>query len=558
MTFESPSAIREGHDPASVHSILQFAESESQAGRWVALALSYEAAPAFDSAAKVHQPDDFPLIWAASFETTSTDRIPCSADGSSNPEWTPLISRGDYSESIARIRQLIAQGDTYQVNYTFPMTARLAGDSLSIFDQLGRAQGAGFCAWLNLGRVHVLSLSPELFFERRGDRLVTRPMKGTLPRGRFTREDDAQAAALKSSPKNRAENVMIVDMLRNDLGKIAVPGTVQVTSLFDVEKYRTIFQMTSTVEAQLRDGLGLADIMTALFPCASVTGAPKLRTMEIIRELEPFARGLYTGAIGFLKPGGDAIFNVAIRTITLDTQTGDARYPIGGGITWDSTDEDEYQECLNKAAFLAQPPPEFELLESLLLENGAYFLAEGHLARLKDSCTYFEFPFPEDEIRRRLEELRIAHADGSWKCRLLLNAQGAVRAEAAPAPAASPVRLALAAEPVDSKNRFLFHKTTNRSLYEAAKSAVPNGDDILLWNERGELTESTRANLVVEMDGRRYTPPLDCGLLPGVFRSELLRTGELVEQILRQDDLHRAQAVYLINSVRKWNKATCI
>jgi para-aminobenzoate synthetase/4-amino-4-deoxychorismate lyase len=558
LAFSEPHLIREGRDLASVSQLLHLADEESKAGRWVVLALAYETAPAFDPALKVHDAKGGPLIWMASFNDPSSNNYPSSSNAWTTSEWTPQVTRNEYAKNIARIRDLIAQGDTYQVNYTFPLHAHLHGDSFAGFEQLGRAQGAGYSVWLDLGRFHILSLSPELFFERHGSQIITRPMKGTLPRGRFLAEDEAQAAALKNSAKNRAENVMIVDMLRNDLAKVAIPGTVQTTQLFDVEKYRTVFQMTSTVEARLRPDTRLPDIFSALFPCASITGAPKVRTMEIIRELEPHPRGFYTGAIGFLQPNGDALFNVAIRTITLDTQTGAASCHVGGGITWDSTHEDEYQECLNKAAFLTAPPLTFDLLESILLDNGKYFLLEGHLKRFKESATYFAFPWPEDEVLTELETVRQSHSAGSWKVRLLLNLQGRLHIEAHPAPASTPVRIGLGISPIDSRNRMLFHKTTHRGLYENAQALRPDCDDVLLWNERGELTESTRANLVVELGGHRYTPPLDCGLLPGVFRSELLKTGQITERVLTKDDLPRAQAVYLINSVRKWIQAVCI
>ena len=260
------------------------------------------------------------------------------------------------------------------------------------------AQGAQYSAYLDLGRYKVLCLSPELFFERRGNHVITRPMKGTVRRGRWPAEDRELAEWLKQSAKDRAENVMIVDLLRNDLGKVSVPGSVRVSSLFDIERFETVWQMTSTVESTLKDGVSLVELMSALFPCGSITGAPKIRTMEIIRELERSPRGAYTGTIGLLKPGGDCVFNVAIRTVVVDTETNQATFGVGGGVTIDSTAEREYEECLVKSRFLHTSPVEFQLFESMLLEDGEYFLLARHLERLRSSAEYFGFRFPEEEI----------------------------------------------------------------------------------------------------------------------------------------------------------------
>ena len=322
----------------------------ARAGAHVIVMLSYEAAPAFDSALCAHKPNDFPLAWVGVFsEPSDPTEIPSLV--SSHP-WLPKVSKDEYNECVERIRELIAAGDTYQVNYSFPLTSSFTGDPLAWFHRLRVGQRANYSAYVDLGRYKVLSLSPELFFERHGDHVRTKPMKGTVQRGRTDDEDAELARWLQNSIKNRAENVMIVDLLRNDLGKVSVPGGVDVTSLFDLERFETVWQMTSTVEATLKNGTSLVDLIGALFPCGSVTGAPKIRTMQIIRELERFPRGAYTGTIGLLRPGGDCTFNVAIRTVVLDTETNVATCSVGGGITIDSTAEDEYQECLVKSRFL--------------------------------------------------------------------------------------------------------------------------------------------------------------------------------------------------------------
>ena len=333
--------------------VLDFAETRARAGAYVMVMLSYEAAPAFDSALCTHKPDSFPLAWAGVFASPS-DPTERRSIVTSNP-WLPAVTKDEYNDSVTRIRDLIAAGDTYQVNYSFPLTSSFTGDPLAWFHQLLQAQRARYSAYLDLGRYKILSLSPELFFERRGDHVRTKPMKGTVQRGRTADEDEELARWLQNSIKNRAENVMIVDLLRNDLGKVSVPGGVNVASLFDLERFETVWQMTSTVEATLKPETSLAELMAALFPCGSVTGAPKIRTMQIIRELERVPRGAYTGTIGLLRPGGDCTFNVAIRTVVLDTEMQIATCSVGGGITIDSTADDEYAECLVKSRFLDFP-----------------------------------------------------------------------------------------------------------------------------------------------------------------------------------------------------------
>lgn len=336
---------------SEVTHVIDFAETRARAGAYVMVMLSYEAAPAFDSALTAHDANSFPLAYAAVYSEPSP---PAEIRGavSLNP-WLPAVTKDEYKQSLTRIRDLIAAGHTYQVNYSFPLNSSFNGDPQAWFQRLRSAQpSARYSAYVDLGRYKVLSLSPELFFEKRGDHVVTKPMKGTVQRGRTVVEDEELARWLQNSIKNRAENVMIVDLLRNDLGKVSIPGSVHVSSLFDLEQFETVWQMTSTVAATLRSGTSLAELLGALFPCGSVTGAPKIRTMQIIHELERFPRRAYTGTIGVLRPGGDCTFNVAIRTVVLDTETSVATCSVGGGITIDSTAEDEYQECLVKSRFL--------------------------------------------------------------------------------------------------------------------------------------------------------------------------------------------------------------
>ncbi|MDO8795533.1 MAG: chorismate-binding protein, partial [Vicinamibacterales bacterium] len=394
-----------------------------------------------------------------------------------------------------------------------------------------------------------------------GDHIVTRPMKGTAPRGRWPAEDAARATGLIHSPKDRAENVMIVDLMRNDLGRLARPGTVAVTSLFDAERYPAQWQMTSTVEARLRDGVGLVEIFRALFPSGSVTGAPKVRSMGILREVESSPRGAYCGAIGLIEPGGRAQFSVTIRTVTVDRTTATAEFGVGSGIVWDSEAGSEYDECRVKAAILTASPPSFELLESLRWkpDTGCRLLVR-HVARMAASAAYFGRPWDEAAARAALERATAGltgPAAKPAKVRLLLNEAGAFRCEVQPLGLIpTPFRVALAAAPVSSQDIFLFHKTTRRDVYAAAEASHPGVDAVILWNEHGEVTEATRFNVVAEIDGERVTPPLDCGLLAGVMRAELLDSRAITERRITIDELRAAPRLWVVNAVRGWVEAS--
>ena len=557
--FRSPLTVLTATRHEDIHTLLVNAEAASKSGHWVALMLSYEAAPAFDSAMKTREASELPLAWAAVFAAPLEDSESVEDQSYEVGTWTPLVSRADFSESISQIREFIAAGDTYQVNYTFPLVATFKGDARSWFRDLCRAQGAEYCAYFDLGRFKILSVSPELFFEQDGRTVKTRPMKGTIRRGRWPEEDLLMANQLAASAKDRAENVMIVDLLRNDLGRVAEIGSVNVTRLFELERYETLWQMTSTIEATLRAEVTFPELMARLFPCGSITGAPKIRTMEIIRDLEPFPRGVYTGALGFLRPDGSSVFNVAIRTIVIDAPTGMATFGVGGGITYDSTAEREYEECLVKSSFLTSKPAKFELLETLLLENGEFYLLARHLQRMKASAEYFGFTFSDKEILDELDRLRAQRGSGKWKVRLLVSRRGETHIEAQELDSMERVlRVALAPKPVNVNDRFLFHKTTNRKMYDDAFASRPDCDDVILWNDSGDVTESTIANLVISIGGNLYTPPVHAGLLPGTFRAQLLEEGRVVERRIRREDLQAADEIFLVNSVRGWRPAVLV
>ncbi|HJS27873.1 MAG TPA: bifunctional anthranilate synthase component I family protein/class IV aminotransferase, partial [Actinomycetota bacterium] len=460
--------------------------------------------------------------------------------------------------------ELIAAGHTYQVNYTLRLRAQIAGEARGFYRDLALAQRGGYAAFLDLGRYRVLSASPELFFRIDGERITTRPMKGTAPRGRWLAEDEEAAARLASSEKERAENAMIVDLLRNDLGRICRAGSVEVERMHDAERFETVWQLTSTVAGDLLPGTALVDVFRSLFPSGSVTGAPKVRTTRIIADLEEAARGVYCGAIGYLAPAGSgeprAAFNVAIRTVALDTQTGTAEYGVGGGITYDSTSASEFEEVLAKARVLSDVRPAFELLETLRHEPDAGFHdLDEHLARLGASARYFGFRLdPEAAIAA----LKGAVAERATACgvRISLARDGTIETEVRDAPAGStdPVRVALDEEPVDPSDVWLFHKTTRRGPYDRRGNRRPDVDDVLLVNDRGEVTESTIANLAVRFGDAWVTPPIDAGLLPGTRRGVLLARGELTERAVTIDELRTSDEIALVSSLRGWRPAVLV
>jgi len=377
-------------------------------------------------------------------------------------------------------------------------------------------------------------------------------MKGTAPRGRTPEEDEEQRAWLRRDEKSRAENLMIVDLLRNDLTRISRIGSVRTESLFDSETYRSLHQMTSTISAEMRPDVGFAAAMRALFPSGSVTGAPKIRAMEIIREVENGERHAYTGSIGYAAPDGDFRFNVAIRTAVIAAD-GEGEIGIGGGIVADSNPLSEYEECLLKLSFFSEPHQPFSLIETLRWEAASGFhLLQRHLARLQSSADYFAFPFDRQAVEQALNSA-VAGRASPLRVRLLLDEEGHLNATATELDRAGPLRFAIAPTPVDSRNRFLFHKTTKRAFYEGPREVFGRSmgvEELLFVNERGELTEGSFTTLFVARDGLLLTPPVRCGLLPGTLRAELLSEGKAIEQVLWPADLANAEAIYLGNSVR--------
>jgi para-aminobenzoate synthetase / 4-amino-4-deoxychorismate lyase len=541
-------------------------EAELARGNYVAGFFSYECGYHFEhsSAAAVFTPEKLPLAWFGVYPQPIVfhhESGHCEngdlGDATQNDPVTVTnqvalgISEEDYRAKILQIQRYIAAGDTYQVNFTDNISFQMPLPADAIYQSLSQQQPVAYSAFLNLADRSILSFSPELFFRREGNRIVTRPMKGTMARGLDLSEDAEAAQRLHNDEKNRSEHVMIVDLLRNDLGRICTMGSVRVEDLFSVEKYQTLLQMTSTVSGSLQPGIRYYDIFHSLFPSGSVTGAPKIRTMQIIRELEHQQRGVYTGAIGFFAPHHKAVFNVAIRTLVL--QNNNASMGVGGGIVADSDPLDEYKECLLKASFLTRAPQNFQLIETMLWDK-EYFLLSLHMGRMEASAAYFNFRFHRAGILSRLnEQTKSFEHEKKYRVRLLLNASGDASVESFPLTAElTTIQVQLSKEQTSSSDVFLRHKTTRREIYdrELAKARAQGFDEVIFTNERGEVTEGAISNLFIERSGKLLTPPLASGVLPGILRRHLFETARAEEQTLTLADLKSAEAVFLGNSVR--------
>ena len=551
--FEHPLEIVTATHIDDVLPALEKIENEcTRRGRYAAGFLSYEAAPAFDQALKTQPADDFPLLWFGVYDHVqerALEQLGVPAAALAH-QWIPSITAERYAEVFEQLQELIRDGDTYQVNYTYRIRTTLQTDPFALFLHLAQSQSPPFGAYVDTGDWAICSASPELFFHHAAPHVESRPMKGTAARGLWFEQDIEHARRLRESKKERAENVMIVDMVRNDLGRVARPGSVRVTNLFDVERYPTVLQLTSTVAAET--DASLIGLMQALFPAASITGAPKARTMEIIAGVECSPRRIYTGTIGFVEPGGRSQFNVAIRTVLVHRATGEAEYGIGGGIVADSTLAEEWNESQIKARALAARPPSFDLLETMLWKpDVGYVLIGRHLKRLLQSSDYFGFQVDVLVVRARVEQFAQSLPPTPQRIRVTVSRSGAVDITSKPQDVDEGFpRIVLAASPVDPSNPFLYHKTTNRSVYEDAIAARPGFSDVLLYNDRGEVTESTIATLVVEIDGELWTPPISCGLLPGTLRAHLIDEGKIREKVITVQQMLTASQRYLMNSVR--------
>ncbi len=558
VLLREPEQTVSTHEPAQVPDLLDLAERWQRAGSFVVACVGYEAGAAFDL--PNHPPaEDAPLAWFGAYPAANVARfdagtLPRSDDlpELSDAQVTLSVSEGEYLDAIARIKALIAAGDTYQVNFTCRASFEARVDPAAYFLAMLRSHPVPYAAFVNLGESQVLSLSPELFLSRRGDVLVSKPMKGTRARGRTLDEDAALARELVSAAKDRAENLMIADMVRNDLGRVCRVGSVRVPALFEAEKYRSLWQMTSTVTGEVRGDASLGEIFAATFPGASITGAPKRRTMEIIRELEPDPRGVYCGALGLLMPGGDFTLNLPIRTLV--HRDGRFVLGIGAGIVADSQARAEYDETLLKSRFAFRLEPDLRLFETILLdEAGQFTFLDAHLTRLARSAQYWDFACDPGAIRARLEAFA-RETEAPAVVRLELAADGSVELHPRPAPAplAEPIRVALSPLRTDASDRLLLHKTTRRALYdeERARLARRGFDEVIFANTDGKLTEGAIASIFVRIAGHWLTPPITDGLLPGVWREEFIARTGAEERSITPGELLDAGEVVVGNSVR--------
>jgi len=568
--FTDPDRVLSARSIEEVPDLIKELEAVAEAGAYVAGFLAYEAGYRFvdlDAPRSSGQP----LAWFGVYESPHV-LFPAEVDRGLQMLRSSCAvhdadldrSRAQYVSHVETVRDEIQRGTVYQINYTAPLRFRLEGDPRALYRRLRVRQHVPYGAYLNLGDTHILSWSPELFFRRTGDRILTRPMKGTIRRGRTVEEDRALREELRSDPKNRAENLMIVDLLRNDLSVCCQPGSVRVPALYETEAYDTVTQMTSTVEGRLRDDAGLSDVLRALFPCGSVTGAPKRRAMRLIRRLETAPRGAYCGAIGMAGPDGVATFSVAIRTAVLSGDTG--TMGIGSGIVWDSEPEGEYAECLLKGKFLTGESTsqhgtdsgDFKIIETMRLNGTRIPLLDRHVNRLARSAEYFSFPFDEDRFRRRIHAATaVADPEMDQKVRATLDRWGRIDVTATPLETqkSDPWRLIVAEERVDRTDPFFYHKTTARDTYDRAlQDARQAGcDEALLVNREGEVTEGTYTNLFLRSGDELWTPPVESGLLAGVYREYVLETRpEASERVIVPDDLTTADALYCCNAVRGW------
>ena len=527
-----------------------------QEGLFAAGYISYEAASAFDGVLQTNAASDFPLLRFGLFANVEQIELPAAPEAVTLPDWQPREGSDTFSRKVNEIREAIARGETYQANLTFPLHSSFTQTPWEFFLRLVHGQQASGAGFLQSERWAICSVSPELFFSREGKHLTMRPMKGTAPRGRTLAEDRRLANALLESKKNRAENIMILDMVRNDLGRLAPPGEVKTQKICSLEKYPTVWQLTSTVTAC--SDATLAETFQALFPCASITGAPKAQTMQIIKATEEQPRNIYTGTFGWLAPGQKAHFNVAIRTLLIDQQHNIGTYGVGAGITWDSDSLEEFKECLAKAEVLKQPLSDFALIETLRwTPKKGYFVLPEHLTRLEASAEYFDFSFSDEQVIEHLLKVAENFPERPQRVRLLLHKDGFLESTYVPLAATTsvPIKIRLAADPVNTENVLLYHKTTRRQLYERCLAEAKDADEVVLWNEREEITECCTANLVLELSGELTTPPVSSGLLPGTYREYLLLRGVLTERVLTIDDLRNCSQIYLINAVRKWRQA---
>ena len=547
-TFTQPIKELKTRDLAEVADLLAQVESYQEQGYYVVGYVSYEATPAFEEKLAVHKTSLLGeyLLYFTIHDKVETSPIPLTYEEVDLPSnWQEVTSAEDYEKAISQIHHHLRQGDTYQVNYTVQLKQDLSANPFAIYNRMVVEQEAGYNAYVEHDEMAVISMSPELFFEQNDRELTTRPMKGTTKRGLTDDEDLKEAAWLEQDPKNRSENMMIVDLLRNDMNRISEVGSEHVERLCQVEQYSTVWQMTSTIKSQLRPDVDLVEIFRSLFPCGSITGAPKIATMEIIKNLEPQPRGVYCGTIGLLLPNGRRIFNVAIRTIQL--HKGQAIYGVGGGITWDSTWESEYREVHQKAAVLYRKQARFKLITTGRVSQKSLLFEDQHLERLTKASRYFAYPFDLEELRQKIEEeCQACDSHQDYRLRISLSKSGEIELSRQILAPLSPsfCKAKLCLQEADLNQSFTYFKTTHRPHLSLGEQ------EIIYHNVAGELLETSIGNLVLKIAGKLYTPPTSLGILPGTYRQHLLERGQVEEKVLTLADLNQAETIYGCNAVR--------
>lgn len=559
--FIDPREILEAYTLEQAEIILKKIEFYIEQGFYLAGYISYETGYLFEESFKKKWSDykfNTPLIWFGVYESYHRKNPILNRSTTQKNFQIPLISeeydQKSYEEKILKILEHIKNGETYQVNFTFKVNFEFEGEITSLYESLKSSQKVSYSAYIDDGKRKILSLSPELFFKRVKNKITTKPMKGTSHKGNSSLANRNILDQFLSDKKIKAENSMIVDLIRNDLGKISKIGSVKVEKLLAVEEYETLYQMTSTITAILSDKTNYFDLFKSLFPGGSVTGAPKYKTMQIIENMENSLRGIYTGAIGFISKD-EAIFNIPIRTIEVEGKEG--KMGIGSGIVWDSTPASEFEECLLKRRFFLHAI-EFQLIESILLKNKTFYLLDSHLKRLEKSACYFGFAFDREKLIALLEKLKgeIFQKEKSshFKIKILLSKNGIFTLEYSNILKLKKAegRIKINSNKINSKNIFQHHKTSNRSLYdvEYAKAISNELVDYIFLNEKEEIVEGCIYNIFLKKNNHFYTPLLQTGALPGVMRNYLIKKGILHERNLTIQDLKSSDAIYLCNSVR--------
>lgn len=552
IIFSNPTKIIIAHHLNEVHDCLEQVQTAVTAGNYVAGYMSYEATEAFFSDIPTRVDRKMPLLWFGVFKEP-TEIMPWPEDNSYQlGEWKMNHTKATYEDNFTKIINAITAKKFKQINYTVKFTSLFSGNPYAYYKALRKAQQSDFSAYLQLENFSILSASPELFFRLKNNQITTRPMKGTIHRGKTYEEDMENEAWLRTSDKNKYENRLTSELMKEELRDLVDQDTLAISKEFAVEKYPTVYQMTSTISGEVLPDITIVDIFKRLFPCGSISGTPKKESMVFIAELEEEAREVYCGAIGYITPNQHAVFNVPIRTVLIDHTTNTADYGAGGAITKHSNATEEYNEVITKTKILHTKRTDFELIETFGLYDGEFIVHDRHIQRLRDSASYFNFSLDIAPIEVALKKFAVKYPVGKWIVRLVVSDTGNFKTEINPIEAFRTNNIVLAAKPIDKEDIFLYHKTTNRGLYTTHREQNETAFDVLLWNEDREITEFTIGNIVVELNGELLTPPISSGLLPGTFRKDLLDKGKIREQIIKIDEVKNCTRIWLINSVRMW------